>query len=107
MFNFMKKSSGSNNVANNGSSSGYGSQGSANNHSEEKEQRKKMKKMRKEKEKREKSSFSMSSDDLLRLDEVRKFFFLNYLFKINIFYYFLGEKIIKITYKAQRKTKVA
>lgn len=74
MFNFMKKSSGSHNVVNNGSSSGYGSQGSANNQSEEKEQRKKMKKMRKEKEKKEKSSFSMSSDDLLRLDEVRYFF---------------------------------
>lgn len=69
----MKKSSGSHNVANNGSSSGYGSQGSANNQTEEKEQRKKMKKMRKEKEKREKG-FSMSSDDLLRLDEVRKIF---------------------------------
>lgn len=76
MFNFMKKSSGSHNVVNNGSSSGYGSQGSAsaNNQTEEKEQRKKMKKMRKEKEKREKGSFSMSSDDLLRLDEVRYIF---------------------------------
>lgn len=72
MFNFMKKSSGSHNVVNNGSSSGYGLQGSANNQSDEKEQRKKMKKMKKEKEKREKGSFSMSSDDLLRLDEVRK-----------------------------------
>lgn len=71
MFNFMKKNSGSHNVVNNGSSSGYGLQGSANNQSEEKEQRKKMKKIRKEKEKREKGSFSMSSDDLLRLDEVK------------------------------------
>jgi len=69
----MKKSSGSHNVVNNGSSSGYGSQGSANNQTEEKEQRKKMKKMRKDKEKKEKG-FSMSSDDLLRLDEVRKTF---------------------------------
>jgi len=68
----MKKNSGSHNVVNNGSSSGYGSQGSANNQNEEKEQRKKMKKMRKEKEKKEKSSFNMSSDDLLRLDEVKK-----------------------------------
>lgn len=74
MFNFMKKNSASHNVVNNGSTSGYGSQGSANNQSDEKEQRKKMKKMRKEKEKREKGSFSMSSDDLLRLDEVRKIF---------------------------------
>lgn len=80
MFNFMKKNSGSNNVVNNGSSSGYGSQGSANNQSEEKEQRKKMKKMRKEKEKKEKGSFSMSSDDLLRLDEVRS----KYLFYYSI-----------------------
>jgi len=82
----MKKSSGSHNVVNNGSSSGYGSQGSANNQTEEKEQRKKMKKMRKDKEKKEKG-FSMSSDDLLRLDEVRKTFIL--LFQNRFIYYFV------------------